>query len=138
MIVIHMHLFHNSALTNAEKMVFDTTKKIIQFYGVEYLRGKICISESIRPSLFGDSSAGVWDPSLDKIIIRRTELSSISAFAGVLIHELIHAHTGHGDVDREFEKELTRVIGILVENLLFSDKLTAPVKKRSFLDYLGK
>jgi len=126
-----------AALTSAEKAVFDTTKKIVQLYGVEHLHGKICISESIRPSLIGDSSAGVWDPSLDKIIIRRTELRSISAFAGVLIHELIHAHTGHGDVDCEFEKELTRVIGLLAENLISSNKLTVPVKKKKFFGLFG-
>lgn len=38
-------------------------------------------------------------------------LCDVSTYAGVLIHELIHATTGLNDVNRSFETELTRWIG---------------------------
>ena len=35
-----------------------------------------------------------------------------TVFADIMLHEIIHAKTGLGDVSREFETELTKAIGI--------------------------
>jgi hypothetical protein len=51
--------------------------------------------------------AGLWEPSNRQIIIKRSELRSLEAFAGTLLHSVVHARTGHDDVTREFENELT-------------------------------
>ncbi len=100
-------------LTNDEKKVFDMSFIIIRSYKADHLMNKIAISETIKPDLYGDASVGVWDSELEKVIIRRDQLKSKQKFLGVLIHELIHAHKDLIDVTRQFELEMTRIIGIL-------------------------
>jgi len=39
-------------------------------------------------------------------------------YAGTLLHETAHALSGASDVSREFELELTRIIGIISSNKL--------------------
>ncbi|HTO40530.1 MAG TPA: hypothetical protein VL026_06105, partial [Rhizomicrobium sp.] len=56
-------------------------------------------------------AAGLWDPETASIVIKRDQLRSLSAFAGVLLHEIGHARSGHDDVTREFENELTEMLG---------------------------
>jgi hypothetical protein len=56
-------------------------------------------------------AAGLWEPSNHRIIIKRSELRSLEAFAGTLLHEITHARTGYDDVTREFEHGLTEALG---------------------------
>jgi hypothetical protein len=62
--------------------------------------------------------------------IRRDQLKSLDAFAGVLLHEIAHARSGCDDVTREFENELTELLGVAA-----AAAVSAPRKgerKRSF------
>jgi hypothetical protein len=61
---------------------------------------------------------GLWDSRKGWIIIKRSALASMEAFAGILLHEVVHAETGLTDVTRNFESALTRVIGKLASKLL--------------------
>lgn len=110
-------------LNKNEMQIFDITQDIVKLYNVESMLAKICISETIKPSIDGDTAMGVWDPSIDKIVIKRCQLKSIENYAGTLIHELIHAYKNLDDVDREFESELTRLIGILIKGIIDSSSI---------------
>ena len=46
-----------------------------------------------------------------RIIIRRAVLSGLEEYAGVLLHEAVHATTWTHDVTREFESKLTEMLG---------------------------
>jgi hypothetical protein len=68
----------------------------------------------MRPDFLTTNEAeGLWDPTSSSIVIKRTQLKSLSAFAGTLLHEIAHAKSGYGDVTRDFESELTRMLGLL-------------------------
>jgi hypothetical protein len=45
------------------------------------------------------------------VIILRSELKSFPSFAGTLLHEIGHAKSGYDDVTRDFENELTDMLG---------------------------
>lgn len=75
---------------------------------------EIKISETMRPEFnTGRECQGLWEPDKRRIIIKRSVLADIESFAGTLLHEITHAKTGFSDVSREFESELTEVIGVL-------------------------
>ncbi|MGH1411762.1 MAG: hypothetical protein ACRAS9_02530, partial [Mycoplasma sp.] len=57
---------------------------------------------------------GVWIHIDNTIVIKRSQLKSLGKYAGTLLHELIYAISGHHDSTREFENELTKLIGTLV------------------------
>jgi hypothetical protein len=61
--------------------------------------------------------AGLWSPSNGWIIIKRNQLQELSSFAGILLHEALHAK-GLSDVSRDFEFQLTQLAGQLAERLL--------------------
>lgn len=108
-------------LSTYEKKVFDLNEQVVRAYGaIEYL-DKIFISETIRPDFYGRSSLGVFDEGMNIIIIRRDQLKNKSDYLGVLIHELVHARQGLSDVSRDFENELTRIIGRLADAILQND-----------------
>ena len=102
-----------SELSKYEKSIFDLAKPILSSYDCKYLENKIAISATVKPTIYGDEAAGCWDENENKIIILRNQLASAEDFLGTLIHELIHAHKGFSDVSRDFELELTRIIGVL-------------------------
>ena len=56
-------------------------------------------------------TVGLWDSKSRIIWIKRSQLRSLSAFAGTLIHECTHAATRYGDVSRNFETALTDNLG---------------------------
>ena len=103
-------------LTKNEKEIFDYTDKIFELIGGKPSAVKdVLISETMRKS---ESSflevIGLWIPTEGKIIIKREVLSSLSEYAGVLVHEALHAKSGEGDVSRSFESEMTLLIGELI------------------------
>jgi hypothetical protein len=70
------------------------------------------ISETMRPETFGTGDAdGLWEASTGRIIVKRSQLSCLAAFAGTLLHEIAHAKSGLGDVNRDFELVLTDFLG---------------------------
>jgi hypothetical protein len=111
-----------SELTENEKEVFYYTTKIFKLLGGEPNNIKeIKISETMRKETGSFIEAnGIWESSNGRIIIKRNQLRNIEAYSGTLIHEIAHATSGAGDVSREFEQELTRLLGII-----FSKGLTS-------------
>ena len=73
---------------------------------------KILISETMRLEAMGYSEAnGLWEEHNQRIIIKRTQLKDLKSYAGTLLHEIAHATSGASDVSREFENELTSLLG---------------------------
>jgi hypothetical protein len=112
-----------SVLTDEEQMVFSAMSNIAAFAGG--LPGnvqRVLISQELCPDLLnGTQTFGLWDANGSRIIIRRSQLNSLSSFAGTLLHEITHARSGHADVTREFETALTNLLGhISKEYLRFS------------------
>ena len=77
---------------------------------------EIKISKTMQKNFYSETETnGIWDPSTQSIIILRKMLKSIEDYAGTLIHEAIHAKSGAGDINRQFEIELTTAIGQISE-----------------------
>lgn len=100
-------------LSIPERLVFDYVSYIANSYKCANFINKVCISTTVRPNETGEHVNGVWDNEIGKIVILRDQLKSIESFTAVLIHELIHARKGLIDMSREFEQELSRIIGRL-------------------------
>ena len=97
-------------LSSKEQEIFALTAEIMALVGVS---GEdipdVKVSETMR--IGRDDTEGVWDPDLDAIVVKRSNLRSRKAYAGTLLHEVAHAMTGAHDVTREFENVLTRYLG---------------------------
>lgn len=107
-------------LTGSERKVIDETNRIFALIGGKPKRIKeIKISETMRRKLgsFVEDS-GLWEPDKGWIIIKRATLSSLAEFSGTLLHEASHAISGADDVTRDFELELTDLIGKVVGEIL--------------------
>jgi hypothetical protein len=100
-------------LSAAERTIFDMHEKVAKLVGGLPREVKeILISETMRPDFASPcDAAGLWEPANQRIIIKRSELRSLEAFAGTLLHEITHARTGCDDVTREFENGLTVALG---------------------------
>jgi len=100
-------------LSVAERDIFDMHKKIANLVGgIPRVVKEIRISETMRPDFASTCDAsGLWEPGNRRIIIKRSVLRSLEAFAGTLLHEITHARTGCDDVTREFENWLTDALG---------------------------
>jgi hypothetical protein len=100
-------------LRKEEMTIFTHRNAIADLVGG--LPKKICeikVSETMRPDfLSGNCTAGLWDPASASIIILRSQLRSLRDFAGTLLHEIAHAKSGYDDVTRDFENELTQMLG---------------------------
>ncbi len=102
-------------LTRQERLIYDRTKDIVKLFGsMPHNVKEISISETMRMERASYSeSLGLWEPALGKIIIKRSQLKTLQGYAGILLHELVHAQSGTDDVTKEFETELTALIGKL-------------------------
>jgi len=102
-----------SKLSATERAIFDMREKVAKLVGGLPREVKeILISETMRPDFASTcDAAGLWEPGNRRIIIKRSELRSLEAFAGTLLHEITHARTGYDDVTREFEHGLTEALG---------------------------
>lgn len=112
-----------SALTREERLVFDKTKQIIALIGGPPGNvKKITISETMRMETTGyGEAAGLWEEAEERIIIKRTQLRSLKEYAGTLLHEIAHARSGTTDISREFEDELTSLLGLMSSNVVLSN-----------------
>jgi hypothetical protein len=106
----------SESLTQAERSIFNEWRRIAQIGGgLPSSFKELRISETMRPdAMNGGDTDGLWDAENGRIIIKRSELSSLASFAGTLLHEMTHAKTGFSDVTRDFEGALTEVIGTVV------------------------
>ena len=101
-----------TALTDSEKNVFEYKDKIMNLVGGKPdIVKDIKISETMRVGSTICGVAGLWSSAEQVIIIRRDQLSSLSTFACVLLHEIAHAKSGHPDVDQGFEITLSTFLG---------------------------
>jgi hypothetical protein len=107
-------------LTKEELKVFDKTKQIVDLIGgLPKNVKKITISETMRMEAASYREAtGLWEASEERIIIKRTQLRSLKEYAATLLHEIAHARSGTSDVSREFEDELTSLLGLISSNIL--------------------
>jgi hypothetical protein len=81
----------------------------LEEHGVSEVR----ISETMRLNEQGAEIVGVWEPANKRIVVRRDQLVSASAYCGILLHELEHAVTGFSDGTLAFEEALTARLGIV-------------------------
>ncbi len=107
-------------LNHTEKAVYQHTPKILKLFGkVPKQVEEIKISSTMRKDFCDNAETlGCWVNETNSIIISRKTLKSLSDYSGTLIHELIHANTGHCDITREFENSLTDKIGDLCNHIL--------------------
>ncbi|AGX87663.1 hypothetical protein [Candidatus Symbiobacter mobilis] len=107
-------------LTDQEKAIYYFTPKIVKLFGgLPGTVQSIKISSTMRKDIFSNvETLGCWDRKSNLIIMSRKSLKSLNVYSGTLIHELIHAKTGHCDVTRDFEIALTDNIGNLCQQLL--------------------
>ncbi|PCI44641.1 MAG: ATP-binding protein [Proteobacteria bacterium] len=107
-------------LNEEEKLIYRQTPDILNIFGGKPENVKeIKISSMMRKDFFSEvETLGCWDKSTNSVILSRKTLKTISDYSGTLIHELIHAKTGHDDVTREFEISLTEVVGYFCSKLL--------------------
>lgn len=106
-------------LTKAEKKVYEKTDQILQLIGGKPRRVKeIKITEKIFEQEFYYETVGLWEPNDNRILIKRKQLCSVSEYASTLLHECAHAMSDAGDMDRDFETELTKIIGIIASKII--------------------
>ena len=99
-------------LNKPEKEIFEKTTKIFDLIGGKPRNIKqVLISETMRLDNSFSESSGLWDGT--NIIIKRDQLKNLKEYAGTLLHETAHALSGASDVSREFEMELTRLLGVI-------------------------
>ena len=111
-------------LTPEERKIFNMTDKIFELIGGRPKEIKeIKISETMRLDEHGHETVGLWEPMHGRIIIKRTQLKSLELYANTLLHETAHAISGAPDISREFELELSRLLGLIVSKLLENDNL---------------
>lgn len=105
-------------LTPRERSVFDKTDQILWLMGGKPRQVKnILISETMRMEGYHEA-VGLWEEHNNRVIIKRTQLKSIADYAGTLLHEIAHAKSNASDVTREFESELTDLLGTISSNAL--------------------
>ena len=104
-------------LTASEREILAHKDFIFSIYGNTQYKDKILISTNINEMLTGDS-LGVYDVTLDCIILKRECLNNLATFSKILFHELVHATTKYVDNDRRFENELGMIIGKLSDHIL--------------------
>lgn len=109
-----------NTLTAKEKEIYNKTDAILKLIGgTPKIVKEIIIVEKLYESvLFRGETVGLWIPSGNKILIKRSQLQSIEKYADTLLHECAHAISSAGDVSRAFELELSRIIGVLASKLI--------------------
>ena len=99
-------------LTRSEREIFEKTSEIFKLIGGKPKSIKeVAISETMRREESGAEAVGLWEPDKGRLVIKREQLKNLESYAGTLLHEAAHALSGAGDVSREFESELTNIIG---------------------------
>jgi hypothetical protein len=101
------------ALTDSEQKVFALATPLLKLVRDEARRvHEVLVSQTMRIDAHDDNEAvGVWDEEASRIIIKRDQLERPEWFLATLLHEVAHAFSGAPDVDEEFERALTRLLG---------------------------
>lgn len=100
-------------LTQSERSVFDLKEKIFDF--LKSKNFKICknikISENICIDKHGQKTYGLCKYEDNVIIIKREVLADPVKFCEVITHELAHYQHGYSDSSRDFENDLSEILG---------------------------
>lgn len=102
-------------LTAVERAIFEMTGPIAALAGVS-LRAEaieVVVSETMRLDDTGNPIQALWDPSENRIVVRRDVLRGIDRYAGVLLREAAKALTGTFEATAELEEEMTRLLGVV-------------------------
>jgi hypothetical protein len=104
----------------SELAVWNHTERILEFVGGRPSRvSDIRISETMSSGTFSTSETlGLWDSANGWIIVKRSLLQSLEAYAGILLHEALHAKFALVDVSRDFEHYLTELCGKLAAEMI--------------------
>ena len=106
-------------LTVDERKIYEKTEQIMSLVNANRNSVKsLNIVESLYQGDKRQNVVGLWRLLDQEILIQRSQLSSIDKYAGTLLHEYIHAYSSKGDVSRDFEIELSNVIGVLVGQIM--------------------
>ena len=125
-----------STLSDSEKETWQMKNVILKCIGglPENVRN-IRIAEIINFKSEDKSTDGCFRPVEEDIIIARYILQRPEAFLGVLCHELAHAKSGASDGTKDFELELTHMLGYLAYSLVkLSDNDEKKVSESRSLD----
>ncbi|MGF3573523.1 MAG: ATP-binding protein [Candidatus Bathyarchaeia archaeon] len=111
-------------LAREERMIFDKTKQIVDLIGgVPKNVKKIMISETMRMETASYREAtGLWEAAEERIVIKRSQLRNLKEYAATLLHEIAHARSETSDISREFEDELTSLLGLISSNVVLRSK----------------
>lgn len=102
-----------------EREIFVSGKIIIDYFGNDKISFDcIQIANKIKIPFEDRMPLGLSLREENKILILRSQLKSKKQFYATLSHEIIHFITGFADNTREFENELSRVIGDLFYRLI--------------------
>ena len=96
-----------------EREVWELKDRILSLAGLEDQVEEVRISETMRSLETGWKAAGLWESGERRIIVKRDALSTKPRFVGLLLHEAAHAKRGASDQTREFEGDLTDLLGIM-------------------------
>jgi hypothetical protein len=113
-------------LSASELGVWQHTERILGYIGGRpRIVRDIRISETMSSGTFSTSETlGLWDPQNGWIILKRSLLHSLTAYAGILLHEALHAKYALSDVSRDFEHYLTELCGSLVAQIIDANNET--------------
>ena len=101
------------SLTPAENKVFNLKENIISFlkrHNYKY-GAQIKISETIKVDKYGMITNGICIYEQNTIVVKRSVLKDESEYLGVLLHEFAHYQHRYPDNSRDFENELTKMLG---------------------------
>jgi len=107
-------------MTPKEREIFRMTDAILSFVGGKPREVKeIKISETMRlESHSFTEPSGLWEAATGRIIVKRDQLRDLKDYAGTLLHEIAHVKSGALDISREFELQLTSLIGIIISKII--------------------
>jgi hypothetical protein len=101
-----------AGLRAKERAVWDHLDAIFQVAGGRpRLVRQVQISETMRPDRHGVEVVGLWDSAARSIIVKRSQLRDLHAFASTILHELGHVHSRADHYSEAFEQALTEELG---------------------------
>lgn len=111
----------SESLTPAEQKVYALKDRIIALLKSSYvICDNIKISETIRVDIYAGDTEGVYEG--DAIIIKRSVLADAEKFCSVIAHEICHHQHGYFDNSREFENDLSDMLGHCLYELILKDE----------------
>jgi len=107
-------------LSPSEFTIWRQTERILSYIGGRPIIVKdIRISETMSaPGSSSQETLGLWEPQNSRIIIKRSVLCKLDSYAGILLHEALHAKYFISDVSRDFEHYLTELCGTLAARII--------------------